>query len=84
MLSCRRGCFAVAGFSFLLVEMASSAGPGRTAPGLLSSALLLLVLTGLTGPVCAVSEPGKWILDVDSVSFLSVTLDVVFVGFSVG
>lgn len=63
--------FAVAGGSSLVqVQMASSAGPGRHAPGLLSSVLLLLVLTGLSGPVSAVSQPGKWILDVDSVSFL--------------
>uniref|UniRef100_UPI0037E76291 transmembrane protein 87A n=1 Tax=Semicossyphus pulcher TaxID=241346 RepID=UPI0037E76291 len=46
--------------------MAGSTGPGRTRTGLWSSALLLLVLTGLNGPVCAVSEPGKWILNVDS------------------
>ncbi|XP_044059871.1 transmembrane protein 87A-like isoform X2 [Siniperca chuatsi] len=46
--------------------MASSAGPGRTGPGLWSLALLLLVLMGLSGPVSAVSEPGKWILNVDS------------------
>lgn len=63
--------FAVAGGSSLVqVQMASSVGPGRLAPGLLSSVLLLLVLTGLSGPVSAVSQPGKWILDVDSVSFL--------------
>lgn len=63
--------FAVAGGSFLVqVQMASSAGPGRHASGPLSSVLLLLVLTGLGGPVSAVSQPGMWILDVDSVSFL--------------
>ncbi|XP_023252933.1 transmembrane protein 87A-like isoform X1 [Seriola lalandi dorsalis] len=46
--------------------MASSTGPARAGPGLWSSVLLLLVLTGLCGPVNAVSEPGKWILNVDS------------------
>ncbi|KAM7398828.1 hypothetical protein PAMP_018137 [Pampus punctatissimus] len=46
--------------------MASSASPGRTEPGLWSWLLLLLVLTGLSGPVNAASEPGKWILNVDS------------------
>ncbi|XP_036932468.1 transmembrane protein 87A isoform X1 [Acanthopagrus latus] len=46
--------------------MASSAGPGRTGSGLWSSALLLLVLMVLSGPVRAVSEPGKWILNVDN------------------
>lgn len=66
------GCSALAGFFFLLAQMASSAGPGRTGPGFWSSALLLLVLAGLNGPVNAVSEPGKWFLNVDSVSFLIV------------
>ncbi|KAM7412542.1 hypothetical protein PAMA_020089 [Pampus argenteus] len=46
--------------------MASSAGPGRTEPGLWSWSLLLLVLTGLSGPVNGASEPGKWTLNVDS------------------
>ncbi|XP_041796538.1 transmembrane protein 87A isoform X2 [Chelmon rostratus] len=46
--------------------MASSKDPGRTGPVLWSSALLLLVLTGLIRPVGAVSEPGKWNLKVDS------------------
>ncbi|XP_076590898.1 transmembrane protein 87A isoform X2 [Chaetodon auriga] len=46
--------------------MASSKDPGRTGPVLWSSALLLLALMGLSGPVSAVSEPGKWILKVDS------------------
>ena len=53
--------------------MASSAGPGRGGPGLWSSVLLLLLgLTGMSVPVGAVSEPGKWIVNVDSVSFLLV------------
>ncbi|CAG02102.1 unnamed protein product [Tetraodon nigroviridis] len=46
--------------------MASFVGPGRTGPGLGSWPLLLLLLTGLKGPVSAISEAGKWILDVDS------------------
>ncbi|KAK9521431.1 hypothetical protein VZT92_021238 [Zoarces viviparus] len=41
--------------------MASSAGLGWTGPGLWSLALLLLI-----GTVGAVSEPGKWILNIDS------------------
>lgn len=48
--------------------MASFAGPGRAGSGLLSWPLLLLLLTGLKGPVSAISEAGKWTLDVDSVS----------------
>lgn len=44
--------------------MASSAGPDRAGPVLWS--LLLLVLMGLSGPINAASEPGKWILNVDS------------------
>ncbi|XP_054458464.1 transmembrane protein 87A-like isoform X2 [Anoplopoma fimbria] len=43
--------------------MASSTGPSRTGPGLCFSALLLVVLIGTVG---AVSEPGKWILNIDS------------------
>ncbi|KAM9359172.1 transmembrane protein 87A [Symphorus nematophorus] len=46
--------------------MWSSAGPGRAGPGLWSSVLLMVLLTALSGPVRAVSEPGKWILKVDS------------------
>ncbi|XP_075328893.1 transmembrane protein 87A isoform X2 [Odontesthes bonariensis] len=46
--------------------MAALAGPGRTGSGLRSSALFFVLLAGLSGPVPAVSEPGKWILDVDS------------------
>ncbi|XP_054868395.1 transmembrane protein 87A-like isoform X2 [Amphiprion ocellaris] len=48
--------------------MAGSAGPGRSGPGLWSSALLLLLLAALWAPVVSVSEPGKWIVDVDSES----------------
>ncbi|KAF3847167.1 hypothetical protein F7725_020195 [Dissostichus mawsoni] len=48
--------------------MASSAGLGRGGPGLWSSVLLLLGLTGMSVPVGAVSEPGKWIVNVDSES----------------
>lgn len=50
--------------------MAGSAGPVRSGSALWSSALFLLVLAGCCGPVSGVSEPGKWILNVDSVSFL--------------
>ncbi|XP_069029274.1 transmembrane protein 87A isoform X1 [Embiotoca jacksoni] len=46
--------------------MARSVGPGRAGPGLWSSALLLLVLAAVSGPVRAVSEPGKWIQNIDS------------------
>ncbi|XP_029026540.1 transmembrane protein 87A-like isoform X3 [Betta splendens] len=46
--------------------MASYNGSGRTGLGVWPSALLLLLLlvTGLSGPVGAVSESGKWIVDV--------------------
>ncbi|XP_050921564.1 LOW QUALITY PROTEIN: transmembrane protein 87A-like [Lates calcarifer] len=66
VVSCRGGLAAAAGFFFLLALMASSTGPGRAGPGLLSSLLLLLVLAWLSGPVGAVSERGKWILDIDN------------------
>ncbi|XP_027136313.1 transmembrane protein 87A isoform X2 [Larimichthys crocea] len=46
--------------------MSSRAGPDRAGPGLRSSAVLLLLLTGLIGPVRAVSERGKWTVDIDS------------------
>ncbi|XP_078138484.1 transmembrane protein 87A-like, partial [Centroberyx gerrardi] len=48
--------------------MSSSAGPAGsgTGTGLRSTLLLLLLATELGGPVRAVSEPGKWILSVDS------------------
>lgn len=72
-MSCRGGLAAAAGFFFLLALMASSTGPGRAGPGLLSSLLLLLVLAWLSGPVGAVSERGKWILDIDNVSYLLVS-----------
>ncbi|XP_032366533.1 transmembrane protein 87A [Etheostoma spectabile] len=42
-------------------------GPGRTGPGLWSSALVLTVLLAeLVLPGGAVSEPGKWVLNVNS------------------
>ncbi|XP_031728350.1 transmembrane protein 87A isoform X4 [Anarrhichthys ocellatus] len=44
--------------------MASSAGLGRTGLGLWSLALLLVLV--LIGTVGSVSEPGKWILNIDS------------------
>lgn len=47
-------------------------GPGRTGPGLWPWPLLLLLLPGQNGPVSAISEAGKWILDVDSVSSANV------------
>lgn len=56
--------------------MASFAGPGRTGPGLWSWPLLLLLLTGLKGPVGAVTEAGKWILDINSVSFPDVAEEI--------
>ncbi|XP_034024105.1 transmembrane protein 87A isoform X2 [Thalassophryne amazonica] len=46
--------------------MASSAGPDRFGPGLGITVGLLLVLTELIWPVSAVSEQGKWIVNVDS------------------
>ncbi|CAB1458539.1 unnamed protein product [Pleuronectes platessa] len=46
--------------------MAGSTGAGRPGAGLRYPALLLLVLAGVSGPVRAVSEPGKWTLNVDS------------------
>ncbi|XP_069390967.1 transmembrane protein 87A [Paralichthys olivaceus] len=46
--------------------MAGSAGPGLPGPRLRSPALLLLLLAGVSGPVRAVSEPGRWTLNVDS------------------
>ncbi|KAG7224432.1 hypothetical protein INR49_015096 [Caranx melampygus] len=49
VVSCRGG-FAAAGSFFLLSLMSCSTGPGRPGPRLWSSALVLLVLTGLSGP----------------------------------
>ncbi|XP_068601246.1 transmembrane protein 87A-like [Brachionichthys hirsutus] len=46
--------------------MARSTGPGRTGSVLRSLAGFLAVLTVLTGPVGAVSEHGKWTLNVTS------------------
>ncbi|CAK6980146.1 Hypothetical predicted protein [Scomber scombrus] len=49
--------------------MSSSAGWDRAGPRLLPRLLLLLAgLTVLSGPVGASSQPGKWILNVDSES----------------
>ncbi|XP_051813966.1 LOW QUALITY PROTEIN: transmembrane protein 87A-like [Acanthochromis polyacanthus] len=48
--------------------MVGSADPGRSGPGLWSSMLLLLVLAALWGPVVSVSEPGKWTVNVTSVT----------------
>ncbi|XP_005929411.1 transmembrane protein 87A-like isoform X1 [Haplochromis burtoni] len=46
--------------------MASFTGPGRTGPGLRCWALVLLMLAEASWPVAAVSEPGKWDLDINS------------------
>ncbi|XP_063348783.1 transmembrane protein 87A-like isoform X2 [Pelmatolapia mariae] len=46
--------------------MASFAGPGRTGPGLRCWALVLLMLAEASWPVAAVSEQGKWDLDINS------------------
>ncbi|CAJ1066290.1 transmembrane protein 87A isoform X2 [Xyrichtys novacula] len=54
--------------------MAGSAGPGRAGSGLWSSVLFLLLVIELNGPVCAVSEPGKWVLNVDSETLKKQTL----------
>ncbi|XP_060890286.1 transmembrane protein 87A-like, partial [Labrus mixtus] len=54
--------------------MASSAGPRRSGPGLWSSVLLLMLLSVLNGSVCALSEQGKWVLNVDSETLKKPTL----------
>ncbi|XP_074536471.1 transmembrane protein 87A isoform X2 [Halichoeres trimaculatus] len=54
--------------------MADSAGPFRTGSGLWSSVLVLLLLTELSGPARAVSEPGKWLVTVDSETLKKPTL----------
>ncbi|CAI5692600.1 unnamed protein product [Oreochromis niloticus] len=46
--------------------MASFVGPGQTGPGLRCWALVLLMLAEANWPVAAVSEPGKWDLDINS------------------
>ncbi|XP_035987395.1 transmembrane protein 87A isoform X1 [Fundulus heteroclitus] len=46
--------------------MADSVGSGRTGSGLCSSAVLLVLLAGVTGPVRATSEPGKWTENIHS------------------
>lgn len=66
-MSCRGGFAAVVGLVFLLAQMASFTGPG-----LWCWALVLLMLAEASWPVAAVSEPGKWNLDINSVSFLLV------------
>lgn len=43
-----------------------------TGPGLWCWALVLLMLAEANWPVAAVSEPGKWDLDINNVSFLLV------------
>ncbi|KAM4590256.1 transmembrane protein 87A-like [Fundulus diaphanus] len=58
--------FTAVGSVFLLVLMAGSVGSGRTGSGLCSSAVLLVLLAGVTGPVRATSEPGKWTENIQS------------------
>ncbi|XP_014868950.1 PREDICTED: transmembrane protein 87A-like isoform X2 [Poecilia mexicana] len=60
-------CLSVGPFFVLLVRMAGSVGPGLTGSGFCCSAvllLLLLLLAARPGLVRAVSEPGKWTVDV--------------------
>ncbi|XP_014910581.1 transmembrane protein 87A isoform X2 [Poecilia latipinna] len=60
-------CLSVGPFFVLLVRMAGSVGPGLTGSGFCCSAVLLLLLLLLAagpGLVRAVSEPGKWTVDV--------------------
>lgn len=78
---CRGGFAAVVGLVFLLAQMASFMGPGRTGPGLRCWALALLMLAEASWPVAAVSEPGKWDLDINSVSFLLVPPAVILCWF---
>ncbi|CAG6008595.1 unnamed protein product [Menidia menidia] len=64
--------------------MATLAGPGRTGSGLRSPVpvpvpvlvLVLVLLAGLGGPAWALSEPGKWTLNVDSETLKKQTLFV--------
>ncbi|XP_068507429.1 transmembrane protein 87A-like isoform X2 [Syngnathus scovelli] len=46
--------------------MATTASPERTRSALRSRTLLLLLLSVFQRPSCVVSEPGKWIVNVDS------------------
>ncbi|XP_043975696.1 transmembrane protein 87A-like isoform X2 [Gambusia affinis] len=57
-------CLSVGPFFFLLVRMAGFVGPGRTGSGFCCSAVLLLLLAAGPGLVRAISEPGKWTVDV--------------------
>ncbi|XP_037123152.1 transmembrane protein 87A [Syngnathus acus] len=50
----------------LAAVMATTASPERTRSALWSRTVLLLVLSVFQRPSCVVSEPGKWILNVDS------------------
>ncbi|PWA28936.1 hypothetical protein CCH79_00019471, partial [Gambusia affinis] len=59
-------CLSVGPFFFLLVRMAGFVGPGRTGSGFCCSAVLLLLLAAGPGLVRAISEPGKWTVDVGS------------------